>query len=172
MITVFNRSYYEELLVVKVHPELLDRERIPRYGTERSPWGSRYEDINGFERHLVRNGTIVLKFFLHISKEEQKHRILDRLNNPEKCWKFSPDDIAEREYWEDYIRASEKMLAHTSTELAPWYVVPSDHKWVAHAVIAEIITHSIESLHLSYPPCDESKLREIREAKERLDKEK
>jgi len=151
-IGIFNRSYYEEVLVVRVHEELLTRQRLPvDLASGGKLWKQRYDDINHFEQHLVRNGTIVLKFFLHVSKEEQKERFLERLNSPEKHWKFSPRDVEERQYWDEYIRAYEAMLSATSTEWAPWFVVPADQKWVTRAAVAGILTDAIRSLDLKYP---------------------
>ncbi len=151
-IGIFNRSYYEDVLVVKVHPELIGRQ-LPRkkdtFG--KGFWKKRYEDINAFERHLVRNGTVVLKFFLNVSKGEQKRRFLERLDRPEKNWKFSPSDLAERAYWDDYMAAYEDAIAATSTAEAPWYVVPADHKWVTRAVVADVVTTTIRGLDLHVP---------------------
>ena len=138
-IGIFNRSYYEEVLIVKVHPELLDAQRLPPGERGKSFWKKRYEDINAFEKHLVRNGTVVLKFFLHLSKGEQKKRFLDRLDRPEKNWKFSPADLSERAFWDDYMGAYESALEATSTKSAPWYVVPADDKWVTHSAVASIL---------------------------------
>ena len=149
-IGIFNRSYYEDVLVVKVHPELLGRQ-LPREQVGKKFWEERYDDINSFERHLVRNGTVILKFFLHVSRDEQKKRFLERLNRPEKNWKFSPSDLAERGHWDEYMAAYEDALSATSTEDAPWYVVPADHKWVTRAVVADIVTTTIRGLDLKYP---------------------
>jgi PPK2 family polyphosphate:nucleotide phosphotransferase len=146
---IFNRSYYEEVLVVRVHPELLDRQRLPNH--REHLWKERYEDINCFERHLHREGTRVVKFFLHISKEEQRQRFLARLDNPEKRWKFSSSDVAEREHWEEYQRAYEDALSATSTAWAPWYVIPADHKPAMRALVGGIVVHTIEQLHLKTP---------------------
>lgn len=151
-IGIFNRSYYEDVLVVKVHPELVGRQ-LPR-GNEKIGkkfWEARYEDINAFERHLVRNGTVILKFFLNVSKDEQRRRFLERLDRPEKNWKFSPSDLAERGHWDDYMAAYEDALSVTSTDAAPWYVVPADYKWVTRAVVADVITSTIRGLNLTYP---------------------
>ncbi len=149
-IGIFNRSHYEEVLVVRVHPELLEHEHVTQKDGPRL-WRQRFDDINEFERHLARNRTVILKFFLHVSKREQKKRLLERLNNPDKHWKFSPSDIAEREYWNDYMEAYEEALAATSTEHAPWYIIPADHKWVTHWVASEIITKTIRRLDLKIP---------------------
>lgn len=151
-IGIFNRSYYEDVLVVKVHPELLGRQLPRKKGTPgKGFWKKRYEDINAFERHLVRNGTVILKFFLNVSKDEQKRRFLARLDRPEKNWKFSPADLAERAHWDDYMAAYQDAIAATSTEWAPWYVVPADHKWVTRAVVADVVTTAIRGLDLGYP---------------------
>jgi PPK2 family polyphosphate:nucleotide phosphotransferase len=167
-IGIFNRSYYEDVLVVKVHPELLDHQRLPSGKRGKSFWEARYEDINTFERHLVRNGTVILKFFLHLSKKEQKRRFLERLENPEKHWKFSASDMAERAYWGDYREAYEDALEATSTEWAPWYVVPADHKWVTRAVVADILTTTIRSLDLRYPEVTEEQRKAFAEARKQL----
>jgi len=172
-IGIFNRSYYEDVLVVKVHPELLGRQ-LPRSDDKlgKKFWMDRYEDINALERHLVRNGTIVLKFFLNVSKGEQKKRFLERLERPEKNWKFSPADIAERAFWEDYQDAYEDALAATSTSWAPWYVVPADHKWVTRAVVAEVITSAITGLDLRYPRLSDEEKERLAEAKRQLEDQK
>jgi PPK2 family polyphosphate:nucleotide phosphotransferase len=171
MIGIFNRSYYEDVLVVHVHPERM--EELPEtIGPDAEGfWDGRYRDINAFEKHLVRNGTLVLKFFLHISKDEQKKRLLDRLNHKEKYWKFSVSDITERQYWDEYQVAYEEMLAATSTKYAPWFVVPADHKWMARTVVAEAITSAIEGLNLSYPTFSDDQITHLMDAKKELDKE-
>lgn len=150
-IGIFNRSYYEDVLVTKVHPELLASQRLPDGKRGKKFWHRRYQDINAFERHLVRNGTVILKFFLNVSKDEQRRRFLQRLDRQEKNWKFSAADLAERSYWSKYMRAYADCLSATSTRWAPWYVVPADHKWVTRAVVADIITTAIRSLDLKYP---------------------
>jgi PPK2 family polyphosphate:nucleotide phosphotransferase len=151
-IGVFNRSYYEEVLVVKVHPEWITRQRIPDADPEKkSLWNDRYHDINEFEHHLSRNGTRIVKFFLNVSKDEQRRRFLKRLNKPDKFWKFSPNDIAERGFWDAYMNAYQDALAATSTEWAPWYVIPADHKWVTRAVVSAILTRTIDDLGVQYP---------------------
>jgi len=171
-IGIFNRSYYEEVLVVRVHDELLASQRLPDdLARSKKLWKQRFEDINCFEQHLVRNGTIVLKFFLHISKDEQKERFLERLNRPEKRWKFSPQDVAEREYWDDYVAAYEAAMTATSTDWAPWYIVPADHKWVTRAVVAGILTHTIRSLDLKYPELTPAQLAALDEARKQLEAE-
>jgi PPK2 family polyphosphate:nucleotide phosphotransferase len=170
-IGVFNRSYYEEVLVVKVHPDLIDRQRLPMGKRNRDFWKTRYDDINAFERHLVQNGTVILKFFLHISKEEQKERLLARLKENEKLWKFSLSDLAERNFWDDYIGAYEEMLHATSTEWAPWYVIPADHKWVARTLVADIVTSAISSLDLRYPNVSDDVSARLEKARHELERE-
>jgi PPK2 family polyphosphate:nucleotide phosphotransferase len=167
-IGIFNRSYYEDVLVVKVHPELVGRQ-LPRKKAKlgKKFWAQRYEDINAFERHLTRNGTVVLKFFLNVSREEQKARFLDRLGRPEKHWKFSAADLTERDFWDDYMAAYEDALRATSTRWAPWYVIPADHKWVTRAVVADIVTTAIRGLDLKYPVVtgEQEKLLDVARAK-------
>lgn len=148
-IGIFNRSYYEEVLVTRVHPELLADVPPRRAGAEF--WKDRFEDINAYERYLTRNGIRVLKFFLHISKKEQARRLLERLDDPTKQWKFSPSDVSQRAYWTQYVNAYEKMLAHTSTSFAPWYVIPSDHKWFTRVAVADILVAELRGLRLEYP---------------------
>lgn len=150
-IGIFNRSYYEDVLVVKVHPEILDQQKLPPGKRGKAFWEARYEDINAFERHLVRNGTVILKFFLHVSREEQKKRFLERLEREEKHWKFSAADLAERDFWDQYMEAYEDALEATSTDFAPWYIVPADRKWATRAVVADVLTTTIRSLDLHYP---------------------
>jgi PPK2 family polyphosphate:nucleotide phosphotransferase len=170
-IGIFNRSYYEDVLVVKVHPELLDPQKLPPGKHGKSFWEARYGDIRDFERHLVRNGIVVLKFFLNVSKEEQKRRFLDRLDLPEKNWKFSTSDLPERAFWADYMEAYEDALEATTTEEAPWYVVPADNKWITRAVVADVITTAIRSLDLSFPEVTEEKRKALAEAKSQLQNE-
>jgi PPK2 family polyphosphate:nucleotide phosphotransferase len=169
-IGIFNRSYYEDVLVVKVHPELLGG-KLPPGKRGKSFWQGRYEDINAFERHLVRNGTVVLKFFLHVSKKEQKKRFLDRLDRPDKHWKFSTADLAERAYWDEYQAAYEDAIEATSTDWAPWYVVPADHKWATRAVVANLVTSSIRALDLELPELTDERRRELDEARRQLEAE-
>jgi PPK2 family polyphosphate:nucleotide phosphotransferase len=166
-IGIFNRSYYEDVLVVKVHPELLGP-HLPRKKVGRKLWKHRYEDINAFERHLVRNGTVILKFFLHVSKGEQKKRFLQRLDRPEKNWKFSAADLAERAFWDEYMGVYEDALSATSTDWAPWYVVPADHKWVTRAVVADILCSAIRGLDLKFPEVSEDMRKHLQEAQQRL----
>ena len=167
-IGIFNRSYYEEVLVVKVHPELLDAQNLPPGKRGKSFWKKRYEDINAFEKHLVRNGTVVLKFFLHVSKDEQKRRFLERLDRSEKNWKFSPADLAERAFWDDYVDAYESALEATSTASAPWYVVPADNKWVTRSVVADILTSKLHSLDLRVPEVSKAQREALAAARREL----
>jgi PPK2 family polyphosphate:nucleotide phosphotransferase len=167
-IGIFNRSYYEDVLVVRVHPELLERQKLPPGKRGKSFWRDRYEDINAFEQHLVRNGTVILKFFLNVSKDEQKRRFLERLDNAEKHWKFSTADLAERGHWDAYVEAFEEAISATSTEWAPWYVVPADNKWITRAVIADILTTTIRDLGLEAPKVSPEKKRELAAARKQL----
>ncbi len=167
-IGIFNRSYYEDVLVVKVHPEWLGPGQPAK--PDAKFWEQRYEDINNFEKHLSRNGTLVLKFFLHVSKGEQKRRFLERLNNPDKHWKFSSSDMAEREHWKDYQEAFEDALSATSTKRAPWHVIPADRKYVARALVADIVVNAIKALDLEYPKVTPEKLAELDIARARLEK--
>jgi len=167
-IGIFNRSYYEEVLVVRVHPELLAREKLPRPLVSPRIWKERFEDINALENYLARNGVLIRKFFLHISKEEQRKRFLSRLEEPEKNWKFSAADMLERQRWGDYCRAYQDMIRHTATEKAPWYIVPADHKWFTRLVVAEVIVHALESLNLKYPVVDSAKRRELAAVRKEL----
>jgi PPK2 family polyphosphate:nucleotide phosphotransferase len=172
-IGIFNRSYYEEVLIVKVHPELVKAQRIPDADPGKKKfWQARYDDINGFERHLTGNGTRILKFFLHLSKGEQRRRFLERVNDPAKHWKFSPADLSERERWDDYMRAYEEALTETSTEWAPWHVIPADHKWVTRALVANIVVNAIRKLDLKYPEPTPALLEQIDDARRRLEKER
>jgi PPK2 family polyphosphate:nucleotide phosphotransferase len=170
-IGIFNRSYYEDVLVVKVHPELLGRQLPREEKVGKKFWEERYEDINAFERHLVRNGTVILKFFLNVSKDEQKRRFLERLDRPEKNWKFSPSDMAERGYWDDYMAAYEDALSATSTEWAPWYVIPADYKWVTRAVVADVVTTAIRGLDLKYPDVTDAQRKLLADARKKLEAE-
>jgi len=160
-IGIFNRSYYEEVLVVKVHPELLDRQKLPPSLVTKDIWSQRYEDIRSFERYLTRNGILIRKFFLHLSKKEQKERLLSRLEEPDKNWKFSSADLQERKHWKDYMEAYQEMIRQTATEEAPWYVVPADHKWFTRLFVAEVIVDALESLKLSYPEVTPAKRKEL-----------
>ncbi|HEX4145232.1 MAG TPA: polyphosphate kinase 2 family protein [Pirellulales bacterium] len=167
-IGIFNRSYYEDVLVVRVHPELLACGRSSGPKPTGSFWRDRYQDINNFERHLARNGTVILKFFLHISKGEQRRRLLDRLDDPRKHWKFSAADVAERAYWPDYAKAYEAALTATSTRWAPWYVIPADAKWSGRALVADIVTRTIESLGLKYPQPNQDERKALEKARKKL----
>lgn len=167
-IGIFNRSYYEDVLVVKVHPEYLDKQKLPAGKRDKSFWENRYDDIKAFEHHLVRNGTIVIKFFLHVSKKKQKERFLERLERPEKHWKFSTADLAERAYWDDYMKAYEDALTATSTKHAPWYVIPADHKWVTRTLVADILVSTMRDLDLRYPEISEEQKKAIETAKNQL----
>jgi PPK2 family polyphosphate:nucleotide phosphotransferase len=167
-IGIFNRSYYEEVLVVRVHPELLENEKVPPELITKDIWDERFKDILQFEKHMTRSGTVIRKFFLHLSKEEQKRRFLARLEEPEKNWKFSATDIRERKYWNDYHDAYEDMIRNTATEYAPWYVVPADHKWFMHLVISAVIVDTLEELNPSYPKMDPSERKELEAAKREL----
>jgi PPK2 family polyphosphate:nucleotide phosphotransferase len=171
-IGIFNRSYYEEVLVVRVHPELLQAERIPGAKIDDDFWSDRFADINAFERHLTRNGTIILKFFLYLSKEEQRKRLLKRLKDPTKQWKFSPADVAERAFWNDYVKAFEEAISATSTKWAPWHVIPADHKWVSRALVSRIVTNAMESLDVKYPEVPDQERTKIAEAKKQLEADK
>jgi len=168
-IGIFNRSYYEELLVVRVHPEFLNRQQLPPETTTNKIWKHRFEEINNFEKYLSRNGTVVLKFFLNISKTEQKKRFLDRINRPEKNWKFSASDLNERSYWGDYMTAYQDVFNHTSTEWAPWYIIPADHKWFTRLVVSDIICDRLISLKLSYPKVSKAHKTHLLKAKEKLE---
>ncbi len=170
-IGIFNRSYYEEVLVVRVHPRILERQRIPASLVGKRVWKERFESINDFERHLARNGTLVLKFFLHVSKDEQRRRFLSRLDEPAKNWKFEMADVAERGHWDAYMRAYEDMIRHTSTDEAPWLVVPSDHKWYARLVVADAVVERLERLGLAFPEVTEAKRAELAEARAALEAE-
>ncbi|RPH36245.1 polyphosphate kinase 2 family protein, partial [bacterium] len=170
-IGIFNRSYYEEVLVVRVHPEILEHQPLPPELKGKEVWKHRYEDINTFERHLTRNGTLILKFFLHVSKGEQKKRFLERIDTPEKNWKFALGDLKERAFWEDYMKAYEDMVNYTSTEWAPWYVVPADHKWFTRMVIADVVANCLKSVKLAYPSLAEEHKKELAMARKELEKE-
>jgi len=171
-IGIFNRSYYEETLVVRVHPEFLQRQMLPPELVTKRIWEDRYRDIRRFERYLTRNGVVVRKFFLHVSRKEQKKRFLERLENPEKNWKFSSNDIKEREYWDDYMQAYEDMIRGTATKHAPWYVVPADNKWFTRVVVAAAIVKTLGSLGLKYPKVEPEKLKALTAARAALLEEK
>lgn len=171
-IGIFNRSHYEEVLVVRVHPELLGREHIHASKKREDLWAKRYREINDFEHYLEENGIEVLKFFLHLSKEEQKQRFLARLDSADKNWKFSEADVKERDYWDDYQKAFEEMLSNTSTKDAPWYVVPADRKWFTRVIVSDIIVSKLESMNLSYPKLDGSQKDALDRARKILENEK
>jgi PPK2 family polyphosphate:nucleotide phosphotransferase len=170
-IGIFNRSYYEECLVTRVHPELLAAEKIPRKLITRDIWRERFADITAFERYLARNGTVILKFFLNVSKQEQRARFLDRLDQPAKNWKFSMNDISERALWPRYMAVYQDIVRHTSTAVAPWYVVPADHKWFARVVIGSAIVSALDALNLHFPRADRNSLQEFKKVREALEHE-
>lgn len=174
-IGIFNRSYYEEVLIVKVHPELVLRQQLPGINTlqdiDKDFWEKRYQQINRIEQHLMENGTIILKFFLNVSKKEQKRRFLDRINDPDKNWKFTMDDVKERNFWNDYQRAFEDAISATNTEVAPWHIIPADHKWYMRTIVGDIIVRKLNSLPLKYPEVTQSKREEILNAKKLLESE-
>ncbi|MDR3621704.1 MAG: polyphosphate kinase 2 family protein [Paludisphaera borealis] len=167
-IGIFNRSYYEEVLVVRVHSELVQAERIPAAKVDDDFWDDRFEDINALERHLSRNGTRVLKFFLNLSKDEQRKRFLKRLEEPSKNWKYSAADLAERAYWDDYMKAYEEAIRATSTKWAPWHVIPADHKWVARSIVARTIVEAVNAIDPQYPEIEPQDLEAIRAAEKQL----
>jgi PPK2 family polyphosphate:nucleotide phosphotransferase len=171
-IGIFNRSYYEEVLVVRVHPELLAKQRLPPGFVTRGIWKERLDDIAGFERYVVRQGTAVLKFFLHISRKEQKRRFLERLELPQKNWKFSTADIEERGYWDNYMAAYEDAIRRTASPEAPWYVIPADNKWFTRIVVASVIIEAFSKFDLAYPQVDDAKKRELAAARRSLLREK
>jgi PPK2 family polyphosphate:nucleotide phosphotransferase len=170
-IGIFNRSYYEECLVVRVHPETLAKEKIPKRLVTKNIWRERFEDISGFERYLARNGTVILKFFLNVSKQEQRKRFLDRLDEPAKNWKFSMADISERALWSKYQAAYQEIIRHTSSAGAPWHVVPADHKWFARVVIGSAIVSALDKLDLRFPRADPASLEEFKKVRKALEGE-
>lgn len=170
-IGIFNRSYYEETLVVRVHPEFLEKQRLPRELSTDRMWDHRFEDIRNWEKYLTRNGTVIRKFFLHVSKDEQKRRFLARLEEPEKNWKFSANDVKERALWDDYQRAYEDMLGATSTTYAPWHIIPADHKWFARLAVADIIIDTLRSMKLHYPKLSKETRAGLEAAKQSLESE-
>jgi PPK2 family polyphosphate:nucleotide phosphotransferase len=170
-IGIFNRSYYEEVLVVRVHSELLDKQQLPPSAKGKHIWKQRFEEINNFEKYLVDNGILVLKFFLNVSKEEQKERFLERIDRPEKNWKFSVSDTKERGYWDDYRKAYEDAFTHTSTEWAPWHIIPADKKWFTRLAVAYFIHEKMKSLNLAYPEVEPNHLDRLQEAKVMLENE-
>jgi PPK2 family polyphosphate:nucleotide phosphotransferase len=170
-IGIFNRSYYEECLVTRVHRELFQKEKLPPELITKNIWRERYEDIIAFERYLSRNGTVILKFFLNISREEQRQRFLDRLEEPSKIWKFSMNDVTERAWWPRYQAIYQDIVRHTSTPIAPWYVVPADHKWFARVVIGSVIVKALAALDLKFPRADKVSLGEFNEVRKALEHE-
>jgi len=171
-IGIFNRSYYEEVLVVRVHADILKNERMPKSTFRKNLWQERFEDIGNFERYLSRNGVVVRKFFLNVSKKEQKRRFLERLETSEKNWKFSAADVRERECWDDYMKAYEEMIAATSTKHAPWYVVPADNKWYTRLVVAAAIVDTLKELKVAYPVVDPEKRKQLEAARAELERKK
>jgi len=171
-IGIFNRSYYEEVLVVRVHPEVLKKERVPKALLGKNLWEQRFEDICNFEKYLSHNGIVVRKFFLNVSKKEQKRRFLERLETPAKNWKFSTGDVHERQSWDDYASAYEEMIAETSTKHAPWYVVPADAKWYTRVVVAAAIVDTLQELKLAYPTVDRAQKKELEQARAQLEEKK
>ncbi|MGZ4859004.1 MAG: polyphosphate kinase 2 family protein [Candidatus Angelobacter sp.] len=167
-IGIFNRSYYEEVLVVRVHQEYLQKQHLPPQLVTKKIWKERFEDIRNFEQYLTRNGVVIRKFFLHVSKEEQKRRFLARLDEPEKNWKFSEADVHERKYWDDYMNAYEEMIRNTSTPDAPWYVVPADHKWFTHITVSSAIIQTLEEMDLQLPKVDKVRRKQLEEARKAL----
>lgn len=170
-IGIFNRSYYEEVLVARVHPEVLDRQQLPPDAKGKGIWKQRFREINHFEQYLVDNGIIVVKFFLNVSKKEQKKRFLERITNPEKNWKFSLNDVQERQYWDDYMHAYEEMFRYTSTEYAPWYIIPADHKWFTRLTVASILCDRMKQLNLKYPILSDDQQKHLKSAQAMLEAE-
>lgn len=171
-IGIFNRSYYEELLVVRVHPEILKKQKLPSQFITKDIWDKRYKDIRNFERYLTRNGVMIRKFFLHVSRGEQKKRFLERIDNPDKNWKMSIADARERKYWKDYAQAYEEMIRNTATDYAPWYVIPADNKWFTRIVVAAAAIEALSSLNLKYPRVDDAQRKELQVVKQALLSEK
>jgi polyphosphate kinase 2 (PPK2 family) len=170
-IGIFNRSYYEEVLVVRVHPQLLENQKLPKPLVTKHIWQERFEDINTFERYATRNGIAIVKFFLHLSKKEQKRRFLERLDTSEKNWKFSAADVRERQCWDQYQEAYEKMIQHTATDYAPWYVVPADNKWFTRLVVVEAVTNTLKAMNLKYPKVSEEEKAALAQARKQLESE-
>jgi len=167
-IGIFNRSYYEEVLVVRVHPAFLAKQKLPPKLVTKRIWDERFEDIRNFEQYLTRNGIVVRKFFLHLSKKEQQRRFLDRIDDPLKNWKFSANDASERDHWSDYMNAYEQMIQHTATKEAPWYVVPADNKWFTRVIVGAAVIDALADLDLAYPAVSKDKRKELAAAKEKL----
>jgi PPK2 family polyphosphate:nucleotide phosphotransferase len=170
-IGIFNRSYYEEVLVVRVHPEFLDRQQLPPDLKDNNIWNRRYEEINNFEKYLTSNGIVVLKFFLNVSRDVQKKRFLERVDQPDKNWKFSASDILERQRWDEYMNAYEEMFNKTSTPYAPWYIIPADHKWFTRFAVVSIINHTLDNLHLAYPAVSREQQEALLSVKAEMEKE-
>jgi PPK2 family polyphosphate:nucleotide phosphotransferase len=170
-IGIFNRSYYEEVLVVRVHQELLEKQKLPKPLVTKQLWRERFDQINAFERYLTQNGIGVLKIFLHLSKKEQRRRFMERLDQPDKHWKFSPADLKERQCWGAYQEAYEDMIQHTAHKHAPWYVAPADNKWFTRLVVAAAVTHALEGMNLKYPKLDSAQKAELERARQQLQKE-
>ncbi len=170
-IGIFNRSYYEEVLVVRVHPQILDNEKLPQPSVTKHIWRERFEDINNFERYVTRNGIAVVKFFLHLSKKEQKRRFLERLDTPDKNWKFSPADFKERQCWDAYQHAYEDMIRHTASEHAPWYVVPADNKWFTRLVVSQAVVDALQNMNLKYPKLSREQKDALAQARRQLENE-
>lgn len=171
-IGIFNRSYYEEVLVVRVRPELLDQQQLPQSTLGKDIWQQRFEEINNFEKYLVNNGIVLMKFFLNVSKEEQKKRFLERIDRPEKNWKFSIADVQERGRWKDYMVAYEDMFSHTSTDWAPWHIIPADNKWFTRLAVASLVCQKLKSLNLAFPVLEENHMERLHEARVMLEREK
>ncbi|MBW4485414.1 MAG: polyphosphate kinase 2 family protein [Tildeniella torsiva UHER 1998/13D] len=170
-IGIFNRSYYEEVLVVRVRPELLDQQQLPQSTLGKDLWQQRFEEINNFEKYLVNNGIVVMKFFLNVSKEEQKKRFLERIDRPEKNWKFAIADVQERGRWKDYMAAYEDMFTHTSTDWAPWHIIPADNKWFTRLAVASLVCQKLKSLNLAFPVLEENHMERLHEARVMLESE-
>lgn len=170
-IGIFNRSYYEEVLVARVHPEILERQQLPPETREGNIWKRRFEHINQFEKYLVENGIVVLKFYLNVSKEEQKKRFLERIDQPEKNWKFSAADVRERASWDKYMEAYEDVFEHTSTEWAPWHIIPADHKWFTRLAVAGVIYFTLDRLNLAFPKLSDDRMQELVQARKILEAE-
>jgi PPK2 family polyphosphate:nucleotide phosphotransferase len=171
-IGIFNRSYYEEVLAVRVHPEILNHQKLPQKLKTKNIWQERFEDINAYERYLTRNGTVILKFYLNLSREEQKKRFLERINTPEKNWKFLPEDLKDRGFWQEYQKAYEDLFRHTGTEYAPWYIIPADKKWFTRMAVADIIVRTLKGLDLRHPKVAPKHLEALQAAKKKLEAEK
>ena len=170
-IGIFNRSYYKEVLVVRVHPQLLESQKLPKPLVTKHVWQERFEDINNFERYLTRNGIAVVKFFLHVSKKEQKRRFMERLDTPDKNWKFSSSDVKERQCWDEYQEAYEDMIGHTAKEHAPWYVVPADNKWFTRLVVSQAVVDALKGMNLKYPKVSGAERTALAEARRQLENE-